>query len=212
MPDVVKQTTSDSNTQNPTPSANATATVVTNENNDISTKSPAGETREEKIRKAKIAMEGLDRTVRREANEKEEEAGEEKQKYNKLLVSIGHEKELIELTWVNLDDKRTNLKKALEPILSQEDQIQNEENEIESKEDITVTPKERHEIEGKRWEIQQKRKKIEEEKWLIEEKVTKIEEQIDTKKKEYQSLLDQEDQIRRRVVLPGVQGLRPVCA
>ena len=34
------------------------------------------ESREEKLRRAKIAMEGLDRTIRREANEKEEEASE----------------------------------------------------------------------------------------------------------------------------------------
>lgn len=202
MPDVVKQTTSDSNTQNPNPSANATMPVGDDNNipqTDTTQTKPVAESQEEKLRKAKIAMEGLDRTVRREADEKEEEASEEKQQLNRLLLSINHEKELLELTWVNLDNKRTGLKKVLEPILLQEDQTQSEENEIESKEDVTITPKEKHEVEQQRWEIQQKRKKIEEEKWIIEEKISKIEEQINETKKKYQSLLNQEDEIRNKI-------------
>lgn len=206
MPDVVTQTTSDSNTQNPVPPANATAPVNSEPQKtptpivDVPTSvETATESKEEKLRKAKIAMEGLDRTVRREADEKEEEASEEKQQLNRLLVSINHEKELLELTWVSLDNKRTSLKKVLDPILSQEDQIQSEENQVESKEDVTVTPKEKHEIEGQRWEVQQKRKKVEEEKWVVEEKITKLEEQIDDTKKKYQTLLDQEEEIRTKV-------------
>jgi hypothetical protein len=203
MPDVVKQTTSDSDNQNQIPPQgtvapvnSAATTVQATSANAISTPVIS---REEKVRKAKIAMEGLDRTVRREATEKEEEASEEKQQFNRLLLSLDHEKELLELTWVNLDDKRTGLKKVLEPILLQEDAIQSEENQEEGQEDTTVTPKEKHEVEEKRWQTQEKRRGIEEEKWLVEEKITKIEDQITEVKKKYQNLLNQEEEIRGKI-------------
>lgn len=160
--------------------------------------SPA-ESREEKLRRAKIAMEGLDRTIKREASERENEASEEKQQLNKMVLSLSHEKELLELTWVNLDDKRTDLKKILEPILTQEEAIQGEENELESKEEVTLSPSDRREIEQKRWQAQEKRKKIEEEKWLIEEKIQKIETQIGEIKQKYQNLLTQEEEVRNKI-------------
>ncbi|MFA6476364.1 MAG: hypothetical protein WCV68_03000 [Candidatus Paceibacterota bacterium] len=203
MPDVVKQTTSDSDNQNQVPPQVTVAPVnsaATTAQATVPTVTAAPlVSREEKVRKAKIAMEGLDRTVRREATEKEEEASEEKQQLNRLLLSLDHEKELLELTWVNLDDKRTGLKKVLEPILLQEDAIQSEENQEEGQEDTTVTPKEKHEVEQKRWQTQEKRRAIEEEKWLVEEKITKIEDQIGEVKKKYQNLLNQEEEIRGKI-------------
>lgn len=160
---------------------------------------PEPESKEEKLRRAKIAMEGLDRTIRREATEKEEEASDEKQSLNKILATINHEKELLELTWVNLDDKRTDLKKILEPILTQEEAVQSEENELESKEEVTLVPQERKIIEEKRWQTQERRKKIEEEKWLVEEKIQKIETQIAEIKEKYQNLLNQEEEVRNKI-------------
>ncbi|OJI08626.1 MAG: hypothetical protein COV08_03585 [Candidatus Vogelbacteria bacterium CG10_big_fil_rev_8_21_14_0_10_49_38] len=155
--------------------------------------------REEKLRRAKIAMEGLDRTVRREAVEKEEEASTEKQQLNKILSSINHEKELLELTWVNLDDKRTGLKKALAPLLDTEDKIQSEEVELESKEEVTLSPAERRPIEEARWANQEKRHQVEQEKWLVEEKVAKIEQQIIELKDKYQTLINQEEEVRQKI-------------
>lgn len=157
------------------------------------------ESREEKLRRAKIAMEGLDLTIRREAKEKEEEASEEKQQLNKLLLSLDHEKELLELTWVNWDDKRTNLKKILEPIIEKEGQLESDENNLESQEGVTLDPKAKREIEKKRWNIQEERKKTEEEKWLIEEKIEKIDEQIIEVKDKYQQLLKQEEELRQKI-------------
>lgn len=183
---------------NNTPAGAGVADDATQKQNPLPT-TPVTESREEKLRLAKIAMEGFERTVKREAYEKEEEAGEEKQKINKILSSIGHEKELLELTWVNLDDKRTSLKKVLEPVLAQEDAAQNEELQLESKEDINVIPAERHALEEQRWQIQAKRRKIEEEKWLIEEKIAKIEAQIEEIKKKYQTLLAQEEENRQKI-------------
>jgi hypothetical protein len=157
------------------------------------------ESKEEKLRRAKIAMEGLDRTIRREATEKEEEASEEKQQLNKLLLSLDHEKELMELTWVNLDDKRASLKKVLEPILAEEDKIESEETNLESQEEVTVDPVARRELEQKRWQVQENRKKVEEEKWLVEEKVQKIDGQIEEIKQKYQKLLAQEEELRQKI-------------
>ena len=132
------------------------------------------ESREEKVRRAKIAMEGLDRTIKRESVEKEEQASEEKQRLNKLLDGLAHEKELLELTWVNLDDKRTGLKKILEPIIAEEEKLESRENQEEGQESVTLNPSERQALEQKRWEIQSTRRKTEEEKWIVEEKIAKI--------------------------------------
>ncbi len=187
---------------NPTPTEPPVATAVddtSNQTNITSKPTPEPESKEEKLRRAKIAMEGLDRTIRREATEKEEEASDEKQNLNKILATINHEKELLELTWVNLDDKRNDLKKILEPILAQEEAIQSEEGELESKEEVTLIPQERRAIEERRWQTQEKRKKIEEEKWLVEEKVQKIEAQISEIKEKYQNLLNQEEEVRNKI-------------
>ena len=154
---------------------------------------------QEKLRRAKIAMEGFERTVKREAVEKEEQAGEEKQKINKLLDKVNHDKELLELTWVNLDDKRAALKKLLEPLLTREEKLETDENQLESQEDVTFSPRERRELEQKRWSTQTERRKLEEEKWIIQERVLKIEEQIEDNKKKYQGLLAEEDKLRSKL-------------
>lgn len=191
MVDVVKQTTPVSQTAD-----EVSDPVVTPQATTVAEKS---ESREEKLRRAKIAMEGLDRTIRREATEKEEEASEEKQQLNKLLLTIGHEKELMELTWVNLDDKRASLKKILEPILEREDKLEDEETSIESQEEVTLAPQPKRELEQKRWQVQESRKKTEEEKWLIEERVQKIDDQISEIKQKYQQLLAQEEELRQKI-------------
>ncbi|MFA6254245.1 MAG: hypothetical protein WC640_03295 [Candidatus Paceibacterota bacterium] len=210
MVDVVKQATSDSDNSAKI-STPTDAVVVTDGAKDPAATPPAGptetespkiiasESREEKLRRAKIAMEGLDRTIRREADEKEEEASEEKQQLNKLLLSLDHEKELMELTWVNLDDKRASLKKVLEPILEREDKLEAEETGLESQEEVTVAPQARRELEQKRWQIQESRKKTEEEKWIVEEKVQKIDDQIEEVKQKYQKLLAQEEEVRQKI-------------
>lgn len=154
---------------------------------------------QEKIRRAKIAMEGFERTVKREAAEKEELASDEKQKINKLLDKVYHDKELLELTWVNLDDKRTALKKLLEPLLAREEKLETDENQLESQEDVTFNPRDRRDLEQKRWAIQTERRKLEEEKWVVEERILKIEEQIEDNKKKYQVLLGEEDKLRNKL-------------
>ena len=196
MPDVVNNTASDSNDVPVAPAGAkvAAANQTTAAPNPIQT-----ESHEEKLRKAKIAMEGFERTVNREANEKQDEANKKKGDLNQLLLTINHEKELLELTWVNLDDKRTSLKNILEPILTKEDQLQNEEIQEESQEEVTVVPKEKRLAEEKRWQTQTQRRQKEEEKWLVEEKITKIEEQIDQVKVKYQEFLNQEEDVRKKI-------------
>lgn len=155
--------------------------------------------RQEKLRQAKIAMEGFERTVKREVAEKEEQASEEKQKINRLLSKVNHDKELLELTWVNLDDKRSALKKLLEPLLTREEKLEGNESQLESQEDVTFNPRDRRDLEQKRWDLQTERRKLEEEKWIIEERVLKIEEQIEENKKKYQVLLTEEDKLTKQL-------------
>ncbi|MFA5736709.1 MAG: hypothetical protein WC893_00890 [Candidatus Paceibacterota bacterium] len=154
---------------------------------------------QEKLRRAKIAMEGFERTIKRETYEKEERASKEKQKINKILDKVNHDKELLELTWVNLDDKRSALKKILEPLIKNEEKLESEEINLESQEDVTFSPRERREIEQKRWNIQSERRKAEEEKWVVEERILKIEDQIEDNKKKYQTLLTEEDKLRKQL-------------
>ncbi len=157
------------------------------------------ESRVDKVRKAKIAMEGFGRTVQRETEEKEEKASAEKNELYKVLDSISHEKEILELTWVNIDDKRTRLKKLLDPVLAREEKIENDEQQLESLEQVTTEAAAKHELEGKRWKTQELRKKLEEEKWLVEEKILKFNEQIEENKKKYQELISQEDKVKQKL-------------
>ena len=166
---------------------------------EIVTKGEETLSQQEKIRRAKIALEGFERTVKREAAEKEEQASGEKQEINKLLNKVNHDKELLELTWVNLDDKRSTLKKILEPLLTREEKIESEENQLESKESVSFSPRDRRELEQKRWAIQTERRKLEEEKWIVEERILKIEDQIEDNKKKYQVLLTEEDKLRNKL-------------
>lgn len=167
--------------------------------NNISADITENISREEKLRLARIAMEGFERTVKREAEEKELEASLEKQKLSKLLSGIEHEKELLELMWVNLDDKRSSFKKILEPLMTREEKLESDEELLENKEGITIDTTKRQEVESKRWEIQQQRRKIEEEKWVVEEKINKIDQQIDENKNKYQQLLAEEEKIRKQI-------------
>ncbi|MCX6714033.1 MAG: hypothetical protein NTV48_02925 [Candidatus Vogelbacteria bacterium] len=184
-----------------TDTTTAPAIVSDDQKQNIKTDDQAvvAETQVEKIRKAKIAMEGFGRTIQRETEKKEEKASTEKSELYKVLDSMSHEKEILELTWVNIDDKRGRLKKLLDPILTRESKIEDDEQQLESLEQITSEPKARHDLEGKRWQTQESRKKLEEEKWLVEEKILKFDEQIEANKKKYQELIAQEDKVKQKI-------------
>ncbi len=180
------------------PMATAETIATTAPVSETPTNPPAGG--EEARRKAAmLAMEGPERTARREELEKGRQAREQKHDFEERLGQIAKAKEKLELAWVDLDEQRKKLKATLAPITEQEKQVQAEETAAEEEEDKTGLPKEKHLVEEKRWVIQQKRKQIEDEKWKIEEKVVKLEEAIETNTNDYRSLLDEEEQIEAKI-------------
>lgn len=154
---------------------------------------------EDRRRAAMLAMEGPERTARREEQEKTRQAREQKHEFEERLNQIAKQKEKLELGWIDLDEQRKKLKATLAPILEQEKQVQAEEVAAEEEEEKTGLPKEKHLVEEKRWVIQQKRKQIEDEKWKTEEKVVKLEEAIEANTNEYRSILDEEEKIHIKI-------------
>lgn len=153
----------------------------------------------EKLSLARIAMEGPERTMRREIEEQELKNRQEKERLNAIVRAINKEKETYELAWINLDNKRTSLKLILNPIMEQEGQLEKEEERLEGQEAVTLGIRENHEIEEERWKVQLRRRRIEEEKWRVAEKLQQIEDVIIDNQKKYQDLLDKEDQVKLRL-------------
>jgi len=153
----------------------------------------------DKIRYARLAMEGPERTIKREREEKEKKIEAEKAKLNQALALVLKKKEDLEIGWVVLDNKRLDLKKILAPILTEEEALELKEEGLEGKERTTITPTDRQVIEKERWEIQDKRHTLEKQKWDYENKIIKIEELVKENTDKYQILLDEEEEITQKL-------------
>lgn len=148
---------------------------------------------EAKIRAAKLAMEGPDYTAKREAREREEVIRAKHEEIEKQLNDLAQKKEVLEVAWIELDEKRTRLKTALAPLLEEEGKVEAEESALEEKEKITVGASDRQAVEKRRFEVQSRRRKVEEAKWGLENQIVDIEKQIDQNTTEYRTLLDSEE-------------------
>ncbi len=153
----------------------------------------AGPDINQKIEAARVAMEGPERSAKRQQEEKEAEVKQalalldaEKQKTDK-------QKETLEIAWVGLDEKRGAIKKELQPILDQEKQVEDEEGQLELEEEKAAAPDQKKLVEKKRWDVQDKRKALEQQKWALQDKLIELEKQIGDNTKRYQTLLDEED-------------------
>lgn len=160
---------------------------------------PALNELEEKIRLAKLAMEGPERTAKREKGEKEKEIIAEKNKLQSRLAEIDKEKEKLEIAWIDMDQKRAGLKGVINPILEKEKLIETEEAKLEETEAHTLSERDKQAYEKKRAEIETKRQAVEKEKWSYEESLWKIEDEIKVNTTKYQTLLDEEEQLNNKI-------------
>jgi hypothetical protein len=158
-----------------------------------------GETINEKLESAKQAMEGPERTAKREREEKAEIAGEQISDLSQKKAELNKQKETFEINWVELDNQRTDLRSKLQPILDAETEAETEEEKIELEEKSSTIPVQKAEVEKKRQEIQEKRKGWEMQKWGLQEKLTRLEEAIAENTKKYQVLLAQEDTLDQEI-------------
>ncbi len=154
---------------------------------------------EEKLAKAKLAMEGAEHAAKREHEEKYSSLANEQKQLTERLEVIAGEKEKLEIKWVELDERRGEFKKSLVPIFEQEEQIETEEKKIEEEESKIGLERERKIIEEKRRLIEDKRRGIENDKWTIEEKMWKLEDALEENTKLYRTFLDEEDELHRRL-------------
>jgi len=75
---------------------------------------------------------------------------EEKERLQAELARISKEKEKLEIAWIELDARRQELKKQLEPIIKNESEVEAKEKQIENEEANTAIPKEQEIIEKKK--------------------------------------------------------------
>jgi len=161
---------------------------------------------ERKRKEAMLAMEGDEGRLRRERAEqrkKEEEimsqVSVEKAGLTRRLSEIARQKEELETKWMQYSDKKAPLDARLAVLVEQEVRVESDGEKINQEEHNTVDPKVRQEIEKKRWENDDLRRKIEKEKWDIEDKTSNLTKFMEENKLAYQKVLDEEDQIARRV-------------
>ncbi|MCX6758969.1 MAG: hypothetical protein NT012_00140 [Candidatus Nealsonbacteria bacterium] len=158
--------------------------------------------KEEEERK-KIAEEEMKKRVAEEE--------ERRRKEEKLLAERTEEEKIAEIDKeienIGLEKKRVNEEKErflagiknfeiqLEPILKEEEIIENKILEIEELEKTAPFEK-RSQIEKKRWETDAKRRDIEKTKWSIQEEIEKTEEKIKTIELKYQEVLKKEERFK----------------
>jgi hypothetical protein len=153
----------------------------------------------EKLLNAKLALEGEAWTKKRQEREKASVLIDERNKLNTRLQEIAKLKTDLEINWVELDNKRRDLKIILDPILKKEEEIEARKAEVENTERTTGLPKEKEAVEKKRWLIEDELRTSEQAKWEQQEKLWKLEEAIEAATKQYRSLLDDEDKIHQEL-------------
>lgn len=144
---------------------------------------------------ARRALEGIDRTNKREVEERVKTIQEQIAAGEKKLAEVRAQKEKLELAWVELDDRKKNVRLILNPLMDEEKKLEAEETVLETEEASTGVPESRHAVEMKRWPIQEKRKEIEQKKWEEEQKIIAIDQVIEANTKAYRVLLEEEDQL-----------------
>ncbi|HEY4476629.1 MAG TPA: hypothetical protein VJB69_01445 [Candidatus Paceibacterota bacterium] len=154
---------------------------------------------ERKRQEARLAMEGPERTEKRERGEREVESQTEQATLERQLSEIATQKEKLELDWVALDDQQKIIQTTLTPILEREKTAEEEEARLEIEEAKTGLTQPKVEVEKKRWATQAKRRAAEEEKWGLQEKLFKIQQAIENNTQKYRGLLDQEETARTKL-------------
>ncbi|MDQ5958029.1 MAG: hypothetical protein QG665_372 [Patescibacteria group bacterium] len=165
----------------------------------VATPPESAESFRDRLEKAKLAMEGPERTLKREEEETEEKVKTETADIEKQLALINHKKEKLEINWVVLDTKANELKTLLSPLKKEEEAIELEEDQLEGEEHTTTDVTARQDIEKKRWAAQDKRKDLEKRKWELENKILDIDKELKKNTTEYQSFLDEEEVLKKKL-------------
>ena len=148
----------------------------------------------EEERRRKIAEE--EEKKRQEEKLLAERTEEEKiAEIDKEIENIGLEKERVNKEKERLLAGIKNFEIQLEPILKEEEIIENKILEIEELEKTAPLEK-RSQIEKKRWETDAERRDIEKTKWSIQEEIEKTEEKIKTIELKYQEVLREEEKFK----------------
>jgi chromosome segregation ATPase len=148
---------------------------------------------------ARRALEGEERTAKRESAERQQQIQGELSTVNKALADLRRQKEELELAWIDLDGKKKAIRANLNPMLEREKQLEEEEAKLEAEEASTGVPASRHEIEQKRWPLQAERKEIEQKKWVEEEKIIELDRTIEVNTVKYRQLLEEEDKLTAKL-------------
>src|SRR3989338_8860131 len=75
---------------------------------------------DDKLKEARLAMEGTEHAAKREAREKTEAVHSERESIKERLAGISKEKEELELAWITLDEKRASVRQTLMPLIEEE--------------------------------------------------------------------------------------------
>lgn len=154
---------------------------------------------------ARLAMEGEERTQKRERETKIKSIKTEREQISERLRAVLADKEKLELAWVELDNARKLIRKNLEPILAEEKSFETEESALEDEEAKIGLAKDKQVVEKKRWLAQDKRRAAEEKKWQEEDKLAKLDQTIEANTTNYRSLLDEEEKLETRLTELGAE-------
>ncbi len=160
----------------------------------------------EKKKQAMLAMEGEEGKKHREGLERKQQEEdlkkklqEERSALEKKIEELNVEKEKLELKWVELNEIKAPLEKAILPIVADETKTEKEEGDIEAKEKSVTDPKEKQTVEKMRWEIDDRRRAIEKDRWRLEDEIGKVNDIIKTNSRKYQGVLMEEEKIQQRL-------------
>ncbi len=117
------------------------------------------------------------------------------------LRELGKEKEIVELRWVELNDKKDALQAIIDPILVEEHGIEAQIKDSEQKESMATNVAERKQIESDRWVIEDKRRAIEKTRQDKEREMNALLSVINELKPRYQEILQKEEEAEAKLAV-----------
>jgi hypothetical protein len=115
------------------------------------------------------------------------------------LARFAGEKEPLEVSWIELNEKQKASINELERIRTTERALEETIAESEIAERKTISPEERHTFESRRWKAEEDRRNLEKKRWQIEDSLGTLEESAKVLKERYQKILARENDVKKQI-------------
>lgn len=152
------------------------------------------------IEKKKISSEKESLEERRKLLEKKKRARVAQSDYKRLegeLATFSSEKEPLEISWIELSEKRKASFNELGRVRGREEVLEETITESEVAEHKTQTPDELHIYESRRWKAEEERRILERKRWALEDSLRAFEDGMKKLKEKYQKILSRENDVKK---------------